>query len=183
MDFVITDDTRFDENKRLFSERRICVPRERLRPNLALDTTLCYRLAAEYLNALEQAGGLLMKVHVVSDGIEIRLRGVGLALKFGPGEPQVTEQRASICWPIIGGWALDRGVGDGGTFTVGAEWDEARQRLTIFTRIEAYPSAVAGAKAPRLRRLAYRLTQQRVHVYYTNRFLLEAAREVTEEDY
>jgi hypothetical protein len=178
MSTPIIDTTRFDDDKRIFSEQRIRIPRDRLKPDVALDTTLVYRLAALYFATVEHAVGPMFNVDVTQDGIDIILRGRGVALRFGVGDPHVGETNAMICWSIIGGWALNRAAGGGGTFSIGAEWDTARENLDLFTRVEDYPSSIAGQAQP-LRRMLYALTQKPAHTFFTHRFLAEAERELT----
>lgn len=181
VDFLITDATRFDERNRVTSEQRVSLPRDRLSPDVALDTTLVYRLAALYFTTLERSIPSMIKVDVDAQGIQIVVRGSGVALRFGVGEPETTGTHAAIHWPIIGGWALDNSADNGGTYTIGAEWDEAQANLVVFTRVEGYPSAVAGSGASPLRKLAYALTQRPTYTFFTNRFLAEAARELTRD--
>ncbi|HLF27871.1 MAG TPA: hypothetical protein VJG32_16175 [Anaerolineae bacterium] len=178
----ITDTTRFDERKRLYSAQRLSLPRDQLQPELALDMTLAYRLAALYFATVERALRPLLKVEIDAGEIQLIVRGRGIALRFGVGIPEVSAARTAIRWPIIGGWALDGSADDGGAYTVGAEWDEPRQNLTLFTCVEGYPSSIAGANAPPLRRLLYALTQGSSHKFYTRRFLSEAARELARDE-
>jgi hypothetical protein len=180
--YPITDDTHFDENNCLFSEQRLSIPRERLAPEVRLDTTLAYRLAAEYFAILERAWGPLIDVQIDAGEIDVVTRGRGLTLRFGVGVPEVSETRAAIRWPIVGGQALDKSADEGGTFTIGAEWDAPRANLIVFSRVENYPPSLTGRHAPRLRRFIYGLTQQRAHHFFTHRFLEEAARELTQTE-
>lgn len=182
MKFPISDDAYFDENNRLFSEQRLSIPRERLAPEVAVDITLAYRLAAEYFAILERAWGPLIDVQIDAGQIDVITRGQGLTLRFGVGVPDVSDTprgRAAIGWPIIGGQALDKSADDGGIFTIGAEWDEARANLTVFSRVEGYRPSITGRDASPLRRFLYGLTQKRAHHFFTHRFLQEAARELT----
>jgi hypothetical protein len=94
----------------------------------------------------------------------------------------VTERRAAIRWPIVGGRMLAPNADSGGTYTIGAEWDEPRQNFSLFTRVENYPPALTGLQAPPLRRLLYFFTQRQSHRFFTHRFLQEAAREFTPDD-
>jgi len=165
VDFAIVDTTHFDNKNRVFSEQRLTIPREQLSPDVTLDTTLAYRLAALYFALLERAWGPVINVEIDAGEIHLATPGRGVTLSFGVGVPDVSETCAAIRWPIIGGRALDKGTDDGGTFSVGAEWDEARANLTVFSRIEGYP--------PSLPRWAYSLMQQRVHKFFTHRFLKE----------
>jgi len=182
VDFPITDTTRFDDNKRLFSEQRLNIPRNRLKPDFSLDTTLAYHLTAQYFTVLERSSRPLVKVEVDQQGIQVNVRGTGTALRFGVGEPEVTETRAAIHWPIIGGRALARDADNGGTYTIGAEWDERRENLILFSRVENYPPTITGLNAPPLRRVLYALTQKPSHRFFTHRFLTEAARDLTQGD-
>lgn len=180
MNFSIIDNTYFDEEKRLFSEQRLTVPRDRLKPDLSLDVTLAYRLAALYFATLERSGRPLVKVEIDAGEIQVTLRGRGAALRFGVGEAEVSQARAAIRWEIIGGWAMNADAEDGGTYAVGAEWDEARENLILFARIDRYAPSLTGLKARLPRRLLYTLTQKQTHDFFTHRFLTQAARELTQ---
>ena len=181
MDFAITDNTRFDANKRLDSDQRVSIPCDRLTSEVTLNTTLVYRLAALYFATLERSVGALIKVNVDRQGIELIVRGRRAALRFGTGIPEITPSRAAIGWPITGGWALDGSADGRGTFHIGAEWDDVRENLSLFTRVENYTPSLTGPKASPLRGLAYSLTQRKLHKLFTHRFLAEATRELMRE--
>lgn len=182
VNFPINDTFRFDENHRLFAEQRLSLAHNQLRPDVALDTTLAYRLAAQYFAVLERASRPMIKVEVDQQGIQVNVRGFGTTLRFGVGEPDVSERRAAIGWSIVGGRMLAANADSGGTYTIGAEWDEPRQNFSLFTRVENYPPALTGLHAPPLRRLLYFFTQRQSHRFFTHRFLQEAAREFIHAD-
>jgi hypothetical protein len=182
MKFPIDGTERFDENKRLFFEQRISIPRDMVKRGFLLDETLAYRLAALYFTVLERTSGSMARIEVERGEISVNTRGLGTWLRFGVGELELTAQRSALRLPIIGGRARARNAGYEGCYIIGAEWDEAGDHLVIFVRIENHAPSVAGLNAPWLRRVVHALTEQPVNRVMAHRFLRQAARDFALSD-
>lgn len=182
MKFPIDDTERFDENKRLFSEHRITIPRGMIKRGFLLDETLAYRLAALYFTVIERTSGSLAKIEVERGEISVNTRGLGTWLQLAVGELDLSARRSALRLPIIGGRARARNAGYEGCYIIGAEWNEAGDGLIIFVRVENHAPSMAGLNAPWLRRVMHAITEQPLNRAMAHRFLRQSARDFALSD-
>ena len=129
---------RFDVAGKLDSDDWLTIPRAELREDFVLDRALADTMAQHYFDVVKRSSGPAVKI--VSDARGVRyLAPLGKTVMIFAEPERITDaQRAETSWQIAGGFMLAHGVGYGGRFYIGAEW-QPNGALKLYVSMRRYP--------------------------------------------